>query len=115
MTASISPLMSIAARSVPGPAGSTLVGYTYVSTCSRPDSTQVTRSVSTPYSVDRMPRAQTPVVTVYPRFTPTRLPSRSAGVRMPERVLYRIAPWWKPRTRKIGSAVKATPCSRAVR
>src|SRR5680860_764101 len=65
----------------------------YSATCSSPESAQVTRLKSTPCSSCRMLRAQTPVVTVYPRFTPTRWPSRSLGVRIPALVLHRMAPW----------------------
>ena len=64
MPAASSPDATIAGTSWPGPAGTTLGGGWYSATCSSPDSTQVTRLRSTPYSSARMPRAHTPVVTV---------------------------------------------------
>jgi hypothetical protein len=93
--------------------GTTFAGGRYSSTCSSPDSTQVMRDRSTAYSRCSTPRAQTPVVTVKPRFTPMRRPSTSRGRVMPACRLTWIAPWWNPRTRKAGTAVKRLPCARA--
>lgn len=42
-------------------------------------------------------------------------PARSFGVAIGRSRSTCVAPWWKSRTRKTGSAVNATPCSLAVR
>src|SRR5919204_72496 len=59
-----SPARTASSRLRPGARSSTFAGGSYSATCSTSERTHVIESRSTPYLVARIPRAQTPVVTV---------------------------------------------------
>jgi len=68
-----------------------------------PPLNQRTVSRFTPYSCCRRPRIHTAAVWLY-SGTPTRLPSRSLGSRIPAAVFTKIKPWRKAREGNTGSA-----------
>ena len=90
------------------------LGAAYLRGAFTPPSSQCTRSRATPYSRCRMPRIHTAAVWRN-SGTPTRLPSRSFGVRMPESVFTKMKPWRNMREGKMGSATKGkSPSERRV-